>query len=443
MRGFVVKLYPTREQFALLHEMQREMRLAHNYWVDRHTEWLDRCIERTVSDGAMEPPAPFPEDKRERRAWRFARLSAEIAASKHCGEAFKAAVERRVAANAEAADNPIIRKQIKLDLIRSPEWAPLQWPSLHPDAAGYGPVMTAVQEALGRELLCGVTFFKAQMVRFAAARVPRKSSVKHWRRPRWRREADSWNDHTMLQTRDGFPLVFGSFGPRGWHDCQLRLLRGLAIDGRAGRTHPEGKPVMGAQLTRTVRGWTCSVRYRTPGRKDPEPSRGVVALGYGGELLGHTFNDDGESEQWENPRGNSYTKQVSWLSERRDAARKDGRNNEADDLDFQLRRYQLRAARRTKDLIYSQIIQALAPYETIVLGTVARDDAQGEQTRLLRDGDHDDDGGWTSAACILRDKVLERFGDRVVQVDCPAMQRDDDDDTARKVLAKYWEIQQR
>jgi hypothetical protein len=413
IRGFQVKLYPSREQYHVLALMQQEMRCAHNYWVARHDEWYARCIERAVEDGALEPLPPRPEkgaDRKAKRSWRKLRLSAEIGSARHC---------RKIEGYG--------------------------WPDMRLGSEQYGLCMAHVAEALGRDLYCKVTHFKAMMSRFAVARVPKKSAAK-WRRPHWHHEPSHPRfDRTMLQTRDAFPLtVGGTFGPRGWHDCELRVTRELGpIPCRAGRMPPPGvERVMGVQLSRNVRDWMASVRYRKmPPKPEPVATRRVVAVGMGLETLLHTCDVVGLSRRWDNPRGNQYSKLVAWRDEQIAELRKREQEippPEAEKygtsfhIKLQNDFFKLKYSRRVRALINQEILPELGKYEEIVLGTMQRSDVQGKQCRL----DEEDDGGYLSACGLLRDAIRERYPDRVSEVDVPMV----GEHTAREALRKWSEL---
>ena len=397
LRGFVVKAYPTQEQSKTLYAMQCECRLIWNYLVEQHNAHISRCIERSVHDGALQPLPERPEKdapSRERRAWRMAWERAQFAAALH---------------------------------VRSIEG--YRWPALTMRSECYAPLRDRAANELGRELLGNISMTRAVITRFAAARVPKKGG--NWRPPRYKREAPPWLEHGMLQVRDGARFNAGTFGPRGWHDCQLSI-SGVALDCRAGRDIPEGRRVDGASLVRRADGWYASVRFARPPRQLPRPTRGIVGVCLG--LVELAATSDGHS--WANPRGNEYTKLCAWMAEESARLAVDGDANAAHDMQMRKNRYQLRMARHSREVVLAKILPHLSQYETIVLGTLRREDVQGPQCRL---GD-DDDGGATSACGILRAQILERFGERCIQVDAPGVDNADPIGAARKLLSKHAEL---
>jgi hypothetical protein len=152
-----------------------------------------------------------------------------------------------------------------------------------------------------------------------------------------------------------------------------------------------------------------------------------VSLG----LVELATTSDGHS--WENPRGNEYTKLCAWMAEESARLADGGDANAAHDMQMRKNRYQLRMARHSREVVLAKILPHLSQYETIVLGTLKREDVQGPQCRL----GEDDDGGVTSACGILRAQILERFRDRVVQVDAPGVDDTDPIGAARNLLDKH------
>lgn len=398
LRGFVVKAYPTQEQTKTLYAMQCECRMIWNYLVEQHNAHISRCIERAVQDGALLPLPERPQKDapaRDRRAWNLAWERAQFVAAQHCR---------------------------KLE--------GYEWPRLTPVGTPiYAPLRERCATELGRELVSKVANTMAVVTRFAAARVPKRGG--NWRPPRFKRAQPPWLETTMVQARFGVRFSEGTFGPRGWHDCQLRM-PGIVLDCRAGRPFPEGRLVDGASLVRKADGWYASVRFARSPRLLPRPTRGIVAVCLG--LIDLATTSDGD--RWANPRGNEYTKLCAWMAEESARLAAEGDANAAHDMQMRKNRYQLRMSRHSREVVLSRILPHLSQYATIVLGTLRREDVQGPQCRL---GD-DDDGGATSACGILRAQILERFSDRCVQVDAPGVDDSDPGGTARKLISKHAEL---
>lgn len=397
LRGFVVKAYPTQEQAKALHAMQNECRLVWNYLVEQHREWILRCIERAVADGALPAlPAKPAKDAPRRDHIIYSRAfdRAQFTASLHCR---------------------------KLDGHK--------WPELTMRADCYQPLRERCATELGRELLGNISMTRAVITRFAASRVPKKGG--NWRPPRFKRASPPWLDSTMLQVRDGARFRAGSFGPRGWHDCQLSIC-GLVLDCRAGRDIPDGRVVDGASLVHKADGWYAAVRIARAPRQLPKPSKGVVGVCLG--LIDLAVTSDGA--RWANPRGNEYTKLCAWMDEETARLESEGDAERAHIERNKRRRYQLRMARHSREVALAQILPHLSQYETIVLGTLRREDVQGPQCAL----GEDDDGGATSACGILRAQILERFRERCIQIDSPGVDDTDPIRAARNLLAKHAEL---
>jgi len=396
LRGFVVKAYPTQEQAKAMYQMQRECRLVWNYLVEQHQAHILRCIEQAVADGKLEALKERPAKDaplKERRAWGKAWDRAQFVAGLHC---------------------------------RGKE--ELKWPKLTPRADCYAPLRERAILELERPLLGNISMTRAVIARFSASRVPKKGG--NWRPPRFKREQPPWLERGMLQVRDGARFEAGTFGPRGWHDCELRM-SGLWLPCRAGREIPSGRRIDGASLVRKADGWYAAVRFASPPRVLPEPKRGVVGVCLG--LINLAVTSDGA--MWENPRGNEYSKLCAWMDE--EVARLKGEcdHNAAFDMMMRKNRYQLRMARHSREVVFAKILPELARYHTIVLGTLKREDVQGPQCRL----GEDDDGGATSACGILRAQILERFRERCVQIDSPGVSDNGQIDAARKLASIYLE----
>lgn len=395
LRGFVVRLYPTQEQTKWLYQCQREMRAAWNYLVVQNQAHTERCIAKAVADGAL---IALPERPgkgaalRDLRAWNKLHDRSAILASKH---------------------------------VRGDE--SYCWPKLSMRAECYQPVMVHVREALERAILqCDISAYRAVIARFSASRVPKKGA-KGWKPPRWKRDAPPWLDYTMIQVRDGRRLR-----EEGGKDCTL-VLFGERIAAHAGRPLPEGAPVEGCSLVRKADGWYAAIRSREPARVLPEPKRGAVAICLG--IVDLVVTSDGR--RWENPRGNEYAKLIAFRDERAAEFAAEGLHNEAFDLRMQNKRYMLHYARKATNLIYTEILPALAEHDTIVIGSMSREDVQGPKCALSED----DDGGGLSSCGILRSLIKQRYPSRVAEVALPGIDDDRPEITARNLLAMWADLQ--
>jgi transposase len=398
LRGFVVKAYPTQEQAKTLYQMQCECRLVWNYLVEQHNEHINRCIERAVADGVI-PALPERPAKdaplRDRKVWSRMWQRAQLPASMH------------------------IKKMEEF-----------KWPALTMRADCYAPLRERAAAELGQERLLGcISMTRAVIARFTTSRVPKKGGT--WRPPRFMRHSPPWIEHGMLQVRDGATFKAGTLGPRGWHDCHLNF-SGVKLDCRAGRAIPDGRLVDGASLVRKADGWYASVRFARRKRELPQADKPLVGVCLG--LIELATTSDGHS--WTNPRGNEYTKLCAWMSEEAARMEGEGLHNEAFDMTAKRNRYMLRMARHSRDLVLASILPKLARHETVVLGTLKRQDVQGHRCAL----GEDDDGGATSACGMLRAMILERMGDRCMQVDLPGVDDEDPTGTARELAAKAAEL---
>lgn len=167
---------------------------------------------------------------------------------------------------------------------------------------------------------------------------------------------------------------------------------------------PPGSFVEGVSIKLHSDGWFAAARCRVVPRALELPTKEVIAINAGLECL----YADSEGHVIENPRGNAYSLRIREFDDAIDDA---ARGLEDDDHWVAERRhlrhvYQERLEGQVKALIYSDVLQRLAPYDIILLGASTKKAAQGRQTRISRN----DEGGYVSAMSLMQQLIIQRYG---------------------------------
>jgi len=381
LRGYPFKLYPTEAQARRLFAMQQELRVVWNLLVKDRYAHLDQMIERAVTAGALEPlPERPPKNAPRPEHWAWSK-------------------RRRLA---EKESQAFVRRQ-----------GDKPWPPLTLHASVYRPLMERAAATLGRPLYSSIEMVRAVITRFGQARIPK--ATPSWRPPRFKRPVDPWHDYTMLQERSGAKIRWGTFGPRGWHNVEVRF-GGMTLVGRAWREPLSSELCQGMSLTRQVDGWFGSVRFKVAPRARPAATKGRVGVVFGRERL-VVLHDGRWSRGWDNPRDGGYTRWGAYLDQQMHEAREAGDGNRALDLELKKMRYQLHMARKTKNLWLTEIAPVLSEYSRICVGRVSGSHAHRALTS-------DDEAGGTQYAGQAIRWLEERLGDRVVKLDLPGVTDD-------------------
>lgn len=347
LRGFRVKLYPTQDELRYLGAAQAELMAAWNVLVTSRETHVEHCVRHAEDTGLVGPAPPRPASDR---------ASDEPAARAEWTEYERACALRRYEAVRLTRDVP-----------------GLEWNAWRVD------YKTLRELFGGRQSVASAQMFLALVDTFRKTKGARLK-----RRPLEMPLLNRTGGHAIVLVTERRCVV--AFGP-------------LRIKARYHRP-PPGPFIEGVSIRLEKDGWYAAARCRVVPAPLPEPTREIIAINAGLECLyadnfGHTID---------NPRGNAFSLRVAELSAWVDAA--DDPWQEAFRRN-QLARYQERFARRTKDLIYSQVLPRLAPYATILIGQTGQEAAQGVQTRISRNAE----GGYVSAMSILREAILLRYGD--------------------------------
>lgn len=363
LRGWRVKLYPTQDQLYYLAACQQELMSAWNVLVTSRETHVDHCVRYAEDHGLIGPLPTRPTTER------TTNVPDEIAE----WETYeKLCAERRYKAVAQT-------RQVE----------GLRWEDWRVD-------YKKLRELFGgRESLANAQMYLSLVDTFRKTKGPnlKKHPLKM----------------PLLNRTGGHAIVFdrGEHGTRttasgatrltGSRNCTVKF-GPVRIKARFHR-EPPGPFIEGISIKLEQDGWYASAKCRVVPTKLEEPTREVIAINPGLECL---YADD-TGHVVENPRGNAYSLRVrelsNWVDEAPTPWDEVYRRN-------QQGRYQERFARRTEDLIYSEILPRLAPYDTILVAEAGKRAAQGVQTRISRN----DEGGYVSAMSLMTQLIVQRYG---------------------------------
>ena len=183
---------------------------------------------------------------------------------------------------------------------------------------------------------------------------------------------------------------------------------GMKIRGQWWR-EPEGYFIEGASIKIDDGKWFASLKCKVPERTSSPPTLGPIGVNLGLKVLVALST----GKIWPNPRGNQYTDRVARWSEQIDGEEDPNRKV---DLARGLKRYQARFERKTRHLILTEILPALAPHSEIVVARGIdglQTAAQGVQCRLSKNRL----GGYTSSMGEVLRQISVRYGVRVREVE--------------------------
>lgn len=365
LRGYMLALYPTDEQARTLRAMQAELMAAWNVLVISRETHIDHCVRWAEDNGVELPAVPErPADDAPDDVWAEYRRA--------CGA-------RRLAAITAALEQPGLG------------WADwrIDYKRLRDLFGGKSKETRSIAPAQA---------YTALVERFRRTKGPNLKRYPE-RMPLQIKSGKLWTAESELRHVDGV-------GTRTNGELSFA---GMRIRARWWR-EPAGEFLEGASIRLDGFKWVASLKVKAPERRLPAPDLPPVAVNTGLKYLAVTS----DGKRWLNPRGNEYTIEVARLSAAISTATDP---NEARDLRNRLKRYQGRAARRTKNLILTEILPALARHSTVFLAEAERGlktAAQGPQARLSVN----DIGGYTSAMGELHSQIRMRLGARVREVEC-------------------------
>lgn len=236
------------------------------------------------------------------------------------------------------------------------------------------------------------------------------------RRKKFRRSSDVM----PLQTRSGTCFVAGDFGSRGgthsgykgrpFFNCQISF-NGLKIRGRLPGRAPWGRVLEGVSITHRADGWWASIKQEVPVRALPTPVAGTnIGLDVG---LHHVvaFSDkvdvvrDGQRRKIDtvtNQRDIEFSERIAG---RQAFATTIGDPEARARYENTTHRLQIRASRHMRHVLYNEVVKPLESFEVIKIEQLTSKIGQMGSTRV-------------SAMRRVRMMLVERYGDRVREVDC-------------------------
>lgn len=230
-----------------------------------------------------------------------------------------------------------------------------------------------------------------------------------------RKKRKRLNYHIPLQVRSGDCFELGNFGTRrgaAFYDCRVRF-NGLKIRGRLPGKIPEGRVLEGATITEEADGWWASIKQEVAIRVPPPAVPGsVVGIDVGLTFLAGMSGDlpdkiGSESEKVQggvrvrNNRGREFGERIAGLQALADTSKTiEGQKS----LRCRAARLHLQARRHNLHTIYNDIVKVVSNVETILVEKLCGDIGQRGSTKV-------------SSMRKIVSLLKERYGDRVREVE--------------------------
>lgn len=372
IRGFVVRIYPTKEQENELLLLEGRLRRVWN-WLVKQVEDVLEARAAWALKGGLVPPRPVrpsydgltPEESKAAACEHGARVREWAglvhAATKDAPECQFRNLEELIEHYGHNHDYQLLKDVVRWQTAEGEEKVKISAALLQSLAKNY------------------------------------KTHVPGARRKKFRRASDSM----PIQVRSGTCFMLGDFGTRGaghrkngeqpvnYYNCQITIA-GLKIRGRLPGRAPWGRIIEGVSLSKKVDGWYASIKQEIPKRVLPAPVPGS-SIGIDVGLDNIAAFSDGRVVR--NHRAAAYTQRIAGLQ----AERTEKANKKA-------ARLQQAAARHTKHVLYNQVVKPLADVETIVVEALPK---------------HIGQMGGSSKVSSMRkvvEMLTERYGDRVREV---------------------------
>lgn len=361
IRGFMIRLYPDKETEAKLKHLEDDLRYLWNWLVgnnDRHLEARCRLAER---EGRI-PTRPTPPD--------YDGMEPEEA--HQAKNTFrKVAAKWYLDAYAATKDHEIRPSQLLKE-----------WMQYHDCKYDYQLLTRVLKWWYEDHDLRPAISPGAHLLRALVKNYFTKST----RRKKRRRKQDPM----PIQVRSGSCFKRGDFGTRRgnpFYNCQIKI-NGLKIRGRLPGEAPRGRVMEGVSVTRQADGWWASIKQVVPVRVPPPAVPGtVIGIDVGLDNLA-AFSNDTEAPAIPNPRGGEYAENIRRLRA----------------LGKPTSRLELRASRRVRHQIYSEVFRRVESYETIKVEKLPSDIGQRGSSKV---------SNMRTVVTLLK----ERFGDRVREVE--------------------------
>jgi hypothetical protein len=401
VRGFKVRLYPTPEQVDALVAPQAALRLCWNWLCKQTDEVLDATRCHAVREGIV----PDPGHRTRRGLPCFPPLSFDGMTSDeaHAAKAARSAMIAKwhedlfEATKDTIAWRPRLRdmardyglKQDYQMLIKR-----LDWEDEARAERGEAPIVRPQQLAWSLQAL-----IKNYYTKSAGAR-----------RKKPRRSFDTMPvqvcSGTCLEIGGRVPTCIGvdvrpqAFGTRRgepFYDALVKI-NGLRVRGRMPGMMPSGRVLEGVSVTKQADGWWASVKVEVPKRVVAPPTPGkVIGIDVGLKYAIAAF-DDGTLVR--NSREASFTEKIARIKsegDRGDAVAQQRANE-------QVARLHQKQSRHMRHVIYNEVIAKCADAEVIRIEKLSPKIGQ-MGTRHM------------SVMRLVRSMLVERYGDRVEEVD--------------------------
>ena len=359
IRGLVIKVYPTKEDLALLRSLQKDLRVAWNWLCGQKTEVLEARDAYATREGLVPPKPEKPN---------YDGLEPEVA---------KAVKEAYIVACRERAFKV---NELTQDLAGFEFRTIKDWMCHFGCKQDYQLLTKVIGWRYSKEDTRDVKT-RSSMLQALVRNYLKKA-------PGQRRKKRKKEDEEMpLSTRS--EMCFKLVDDGGFYNCKVKI-NGIRIRGRLPGRRPPGRVLEGVTITEKADGWYASIKVEVPIRKLPEPTKGTevgidVGLDYIAAIQGSI------TAQVENPRGKVLAGKIAALQ----AAKRP------------VGRLHLKAARQVEHLIYNQIVKPLAQIETVKVERLnARIGQMGGSVKV---------SFMRKAVCLLKG----RYGARVVEVAAP------------------------
>ncbi len=216
------------------------------------------------------------------------------------------------------------------------------------------------------------------------------------------------SDPMPIQTRSGDCFESGDFGNRGgnkFYNCQIKI-NGLKIRGRLPGITPTGRVLEGVSVTRKADGWWASIKQEVAIRVPPPAIPGsVIGLDVGLDIA--VAMSDGTKVS--NPRNKEFAERVA---NRQSIATSMPEGEERKSYENTTHRLQLKAQRRMLYILYSEVVKPLARVETIKIEKLTSKIGQMAGSSKI------------SVMRKVRELLVGRYGERVREVECAYTSQD-------------------
>lgn len=361
LRGFRVRLYPTAEQVETIRELQFERRIVWNWLVAQVEDALAASRSYAIKQGLVDPLPPRPD---------YNGLSPDE--SKAARQEHAAACSR-LARDVYAATKPI-------------------------DGCGprkFADVLAHFGAKHDYQLFTRVISWRKERVLSRSA-VLQSIGKDYWGKSKHRKTFKRESDSVPVRSRSGTCFQVGDFGSRGgrdgWYNCQVSI-NGLKIRGRLPGKGPQGRVLEGVSVVEEADGWYGSVKVELPIRALPEaePSS-IVGVDVGLKNLAAIVGSDGLERIVVNSRDRRFADRIAAMQS-------------AGEPSWRIARVQQAARRHAMHIIHNEVIKPLGRYETICVEDLTSKVGQLGSTM-------------SSSMRTIRNLLVERYGDRVREVDC-------------------------